>query len=298
MNFNIKAKLSALVLALAFGGAHAGPIIIAGTDADDHGSANATTNFTGWLFMQKAFENLAPAVTNGSTSVVCIGCNAGQAGNAFTSATSKSSIAGSWTFTALTSTTDISNFFNGTGASNVNNTGIVYMPTVEFNVSGGISDTQLAIVNANATALNTYVANGGGLFTQEQVNSSIGYNWLTTLLPGLIAQGDSGGPAFDSGTLDITAQGNAAFPGLTDSDVTNATPWHAWFSGNFGGLSPLVTGPIFGPTGTFDGAVVLGGGAGTVIVDPNPVSEPGMLPLLAIGGLGALWGRSRARKAA
>ena len=46
--------------------------------------------------------------------------------------------------------------------------------------------------------------------------------------------------------------------------MTNATPWHNWFSGNFGGLSVLTTGNGNG-VGGFDDGVVLGGGAGTVI---------------------------------
>ncbi|MBN9124468.1 MAG: hypothetical protein BGO99_09285 [Nitrosospira sp. 56-18] len=274
--------------------ASAGPIIIAGTDADDHGSASSTTNFTGWLFMQKAFENLAPAVTNGQHTVACIGCNSSSALSAFNSATSKSSLDGSWGFVALSTLSDITNFFNGTGTTNASNTGIIYMPTVSSNVSGGITDAQLGIVNANSGILNNFVVSGGGLFTQEQANSSIGYGWLSALLPGLVVQGDNGGPSFNSGSLTITAAGNAAFPGLTNSDVSNATPWHAWFSGDFGGLSTLVTGPIFGQTGgTFPGAVVIGGGAGTVFQCGEPgqppcgtVPEPGTIPLLVLGLLG------------
>jgi len=276
--------------------ASAGPIIIAGTDADDHGFASGGANIDGWLFMQKAFENLAPAVSNGDHTVTCLGCNPGGALSAFNSATSISSLNGTWNFVALSTTSDITNFFNGTGTTNINNTGIVYMPTVSSNVGGGITNAQLGIVNSNASALNSFVVGGGGLFTQEQANSSIGYGWLSTLLPGLIVQGDNGGPGFNSNVLTITPAGNTAFPGLTNSDVSDATPWHAWFSGNFGGLNTLVTGPIFAPTGgTFQGAVVIGGGAGTVFqcgepgqppCDPGQVPEPGVLPLVAIGLLG------------
>lgn len=38
--------------------AQAGPFILAGTDADDHGFANASGNQDGWFFMQRALENL------------------------------------------------------------------------------------------------------------------------------------------------------------------------------------------------------------------------------------------------
>ena len=76
---------TAIISALAFGAgpASAGPFIFAGTDADDHGSASGTANLNGWLFMQRAIENLAPGVTNGNKVVVSLGSDPStQAGNA------------------------------------------------------------------------------------------------------------------------------------------------------------------------------------------------------------------------
>ena len=73
-------------LALAPTTSLAGPYILAGTDADDHGFANAGGNQDGWFFMQRAIENLAPGVTNGSKFVVSLGSSAGQALNAAQSA--------------------------------------------------------------------------------------------------------------------------------------------------------------------------------------------------------------------
>lgn len=270
-----KLALIFALAALVAGPAVAGPIIIAGTDADDHGSASATANSTGWLFMQRAFENLAPAVSNGSKVAVCIGCNGSTATAAFNSAVGKSSIASAgWSTESLTSITDITNFFNGTGFRNTNNSGILYMPTVSSNVAGGITNSQLQIVNANGTAINNFTIAGGGLFTQEQANSSIGYGWLSSLLPGIVVNGDNNGARFDSGQLNLTAAGTAAFPGLTDNDLSNATPWHAYFTGNFGSLSTLVTGPIDDDDAGFGlddfGSVVLGGGRGGAIVCGQP----------------------------
>ncbi len=47
------AGLSAIAFSLAgtVSTSYAGPFILAGTDADDHGSFNGTTNVDGWLFM-------------------------------------------------------------------------------------------------------------------------------------------------------------------------------------------------------------------------------------------------------
>ena len=292
-------RLAIAVASLAFAGAaSAGPIIIAGTDADDHGSGNATTNFNGWEFMQKAFTRLGGNVTNGMARIVCLGCNGSTASAAFTNATA---LAGLPTFTTstLTSVADITNFFNGTGAININNTAIIYMPTVASNVGGGITDAQLVPVNANGIAINNFLAAGGGLFTQEQANSSIGYGWLTSLLPGLVIKGDGHGGITDSGNLRLTADGMTQFPGLTDAEVSAATPWHAYFTGTFGGLQSLIVGNGDG-VGGFNDTVVLGGGfagGGGTITPPGGVPEPETLPLLMLAAGSLLLARRRRRAA-
>ena len=304
MNIKVKALFAGLALIVGMAVAQAGPIIIAGTDADDHGSAPAGANLTGWLFMQQAFQNLRPAVSNTNQSVVCLGCNSGKAATAFASAFSLSTLpVAGWVSSVLTSVTDITNFFTNTGgAAHINTTGIIYMPSGTNQVGGGITDLQLAPIDLSGAAINSFVAGGGGLFTQEQGSSAVGYGWLTALLPGINFH--TSGIA-NSSSLTITPAGNAAFPGLTDATVSAATPWHVWFDGNFGGLSTLVTGPVFnvagGPAGP--GAVVIGGGAGTVIVcggpnaPPCPTPEPDSLPLLALGGVALLLARMRKRKA-
>jgi hypothetical protein len=271
----------------------AGPILISGTDSDDHGFFNGTTNQSGWKFVEAGIRNVGGGVTNGQNTAVCIGCNGSSASGAFNSGFSLSGLAG-WTNVSLTSTADITAFFDGTGAVNINNAGMIYMPTVANNVGGGITDTQLAIVNANGLTINNYVAGGGGLFTQEQANSGIGYGWLLSLIPGITINGDNVGGVADSSTINLTAAGSAAFPLLTSAEISAGTPWHAYFGGNFGGLSVLAVGNGDNQGG-FDDAVVLGGGGGTVILcgtpntPPCPTPLPAPITLIPVALLAAGW---------
>ena len=103
---NTKNTLHSFVAAIAItlsGGAIAGPFILAGTDADDHGSVNAGGNQNGWLFMQRALQNIAPGVINGNKVVYSVGSNVGStAGNAAFSAFNLSGLGGlGWTFQSV-----------------------------------------------------------------------------------------------------------------------------------------------------------------------------------------------------
>ena len=73
--FSLKKTLVSLAAAslMASSAAFAGPFILAGTDADDHGSVSGGVNQDGWFFMQRALENLATDVTNGNTTVAFLG---------------------------------------------------------------------------------------------------------------------------------------------------------------------------------------------------------------------------------
>lgn len=255
--------LSALAAAamLVASSAYAGPFILAGTDGDDHGSANATTNFNGWEFMQKSLQLLAPGVTTANKKVTILGSTS-TALAAATSAFNLSSLnvgcgLNCWTLEVV-STANFGTFF---GAGGTLGTGILMMDS-GLNVSGGVDDSQF---NPYSAAINNFLGAGGGLFSQAN-----GYSWLGSLVPGLQVTTDSGS------NLAVTAAGTTAFPGLTNADLSSG-PWHNSFL-NTGALQIFATSADAGST--FGRAVVIGG-IGS-ITNPGTVPEPGTLALLGV----------------
>lgn len=255
--------------------AQAGPFILAGTDAEDHGSFNGTNNLDGWLFMQRALENIAGGVTTGIKKVTILGTTIGtHAEAAGNSAFDQSSLVGlGWTRNYVS----LANFGTFFGAGGNLGTGILMMDS-GANVVGGVDGTNFN--GANATAIDNFLQAGGGLFSQAN-----GYSWLSTLVSGITVspQNTSG---IDQG-LAITAAGTAAFPGLTNADLGSG-PYHQAFS-NFGSLTVLATG-ISGNSGL---NVILGGTTGSIT---SNVPEPTSLALvgLALAGLAVSAKRKRA----
>jgi hypothetical protein len=282
MSFKSLFLATAASLVLSVSAASAGPFIIAGTDSEDHGGSTGVANTGGWLFMQKALENIGAGVTNGNLSVVTLGSSGSTAGAAASSAFSLSSLAATWTFGTVDGTTDLTNFFNGTGTINTGNTGIIMIDSGD-NTSGGISASEEAILTANAAAINAFVGAGGGLFAQA---SELG--WLSALIPGIVTFDI--GTGGDGSALLLTAAGSAAFPGLTNADISSG-PWHHHFTG----YSPLNL--LAESTGGFD---VIIGAAGGSITDPDPVGvpEPLTLTLFGAGLAGAAALRRRKAKKA
>jgi hypothetical protein len=285
MRTTLRAIAGASLLACA--GAHAGPFILAGTDADDHGSFSAGANQDGWFFMQRAIENIGAGVTNGNKTVYVLGStnNAGSTTDAYDAATSaftqSTLVAAGWTIAYVDGAAAITTFLQGGAAG----AGLIMMDSGS-NISGGITSAELAAVTANASFLNSFVGAGGGLFSQAN-----GYDWLSALLPGVTAVD------FQSTGLALTAAGSSAFPGLTNADLS-AGPYHENFI-NIGSLPVLATG-----VGANSGLnVILGAGSGS-ITDPGPgpgpitpaIPEPSTYALMLAGLAGVGWMARRRRR--
>ena len=303
---NTKTLVTALTLVGAIS-SYAGPVVIDGTDANDHGSFNGLVNVAGWEYMQRVLENLGPQVGNGQTKVVTLGADSGNtARNAINSAFTLSSLAGSWSIGHITGAADIATYLSGgtvgvgPNALSLANTGILYLPTAGLS-SGDLDATELAAVNGGAAAIASFVggagtpAVGGGLFAMGESGAGA-YGWLSTLVTGITFTDVGGGGI--STDITLTGPGATAFPLLTNADLAGADPWHGYFSGNLGSLTVLGTAL---DNGRVSRNLILGGGAGTVIT-PDPIGAVPEVSTMAssavLAGLAGLAVFRRRRSAA
>jgi hypothetical protein len=279
-----KLRLVAGAALLACASAQAGPFILSGTDADDHGSFSAGVNQDGWLFMQRAIENIGVGVTNGNKTVYVLGSTNGggttDAYDAATSAFTQSSLVGAgWTIAYVDGAAAITTFLQGGAAG----AGLIMMDSGS-NVSGGITAAEMGAVTANASFLNSFVGAGGGLFSQAN-----GYDWLSALLPNVTVND------LQTTGLSLTAAGASAFPGLTNADLS-AGPYHENFT-SIGNLPVLATG-----IGAFSSLNVILGAATGSITDPGtpPVTpaipEPSTYALMLAGLASVGWMARRRRR--
>jgi hypothetical protein len=256
------AATSLLVLATP---ALAGPFILDGTDADDHGFASSGANQAGWLYIQKALQNIAASssLTKTQKSIAVLG-GSSDALTAAQSAVALSALSGAgWTVVGYSGAAAINAFFS----VNTNTASVLYIPS--DGVSGGLDTAEEAALTTNAANINSFVGAGGGLFSMGH-----SYGWLGTLVPGLTASSNS-----NTG-ITLTAAGNAAFPSLTNADLSSG-PYHYAFS-NTGSIPILGTG--------VGGSTLIIGAAGGSVTAPQPtggVPEPSTW-LSMLAGFGAM----------
>jgi hypothetical protein len=279
----VKKFAVAILVSMGASAAYAGPVILAGTDADDHGQATTTANEDGWLFIQRVVENLAPQVTNGNKVVAILGSTS-TAASAANSAFDKSSlVAQGWT-RANIGVSQLAGFFAGTGTISTATAGLILLDS-GTNVSGGVDGSTFVPF---ANTINNFVGSGGGLFSQAN-----GYAWLSALIPTLTVVNAS-----DTG-INLTPSGVSAFPGLTNADLS-AGPWHNYFTGfaplgSFGnsGVNAIIIGAA--------GQGTAGGGTGGTITNPGGTGTgagtvPAPASMLLIAGGIALMAMRRIRK--
>ena len=256
----------------------AGPVILGGDDLTDHGSRSGSANVQGWLYMERAVANILNTPGNitrpgNNGSIAALGsaavagcpptCPGGDAGAGI------GSVAGvlGKTINYYEGAAAINQFFTDLQSGAVNPAMIWLAGT---GASNDLDSAEGAALTANATRIANFVASGGGLMAHGSGPDA--YGWLSALIPGIVEDSNCSTPAT------LTAAGMAAFPGLTNADIS-AGPCHNTFSGNLGSLQVLAR-----DSGGLN--FILGGGAGTIIgggpASAIPTLSEWMLALFAL----------------
>ena len=209
-----------------------GPVILGGDDLTDHGSYNSATGQVedGWFYIKKALQNIKVKVTrpnNGTVAVLGASDStaiSGNAGGAYHYASPQAGLT--------------PQFYNGAAALesffNALRNGTVQPAIIVASGTGALNNLDAAegvVLTNNAVTMADFVNSGGGLLSHG--SGPIAYGWLTTLLPGVLES-----TGCNVNTLSLTADGQTAFPGLTNSDIRTG-PCHSHFSGNLGDLKVL-----------------------------------------------------------
>ena len=145
-----------------------GPVLIGGDDTDDHFD-NGPSTPTGRIYLEDGFNFLGSLVTNGNTVAVCLGCDQGDALSHFVAAFNASNLrAMGWTLATLATPSSIQQFFQNTGTTNIQDAGIIYLPSA-VEVLGGLEQDELDEINENRAILANFVKLDGGQGNVERL---------------------------------------------------------------------------------------------------------------------------------
>lgn len=246
-----------------------GPVILGGDDQGEHGSGDGLVNFLGWLYSQRAVENIimfetAPGAI--TTDILAFGSSDPAPHASHVGFVSPDVLASSNAGAMMHSVADVLGlsiqFCDGTGvgpgtvdtcftdlASGAIKPRMLWLAGSD--TGNDLSAAEGAVLTANAALIDSFVASGGGLLSHGLGTTA--YGWLNALLPAINdINGCTSNGAF------LTAAGIAALPMLTNADISSG-PCHNHFTGDFGNLV------VFG----FDGAstpraFIIGLVAGTI----------------------------------
>ena len=224
-------------------------MILGGDDMDDHGSVDGGGNaVNGWLYIQRAIENIGPNVTRSGNdgSIAALGSAAGSIATS-SDAGASIDLAGSKTGRTVThyeGAAAIDTFFTNL-ASAATNPAIIHLAGDQ--ATNDLSAAEKTALTSHAAEIASFVSSGGGLFSHGTY-----YGWLTALLPGASAVASVGN------SLYFTGDGLTDLPGLTVGNI-NAGPWHSHFEGDLGGLKVLVRSSAVQDNTQTDAALIIGG---------------------------------------
>jgi cysteine-rich repeat protein len=195
----------------------AGPLMLAGHDADDHGFEAVYAGL---------FDELLANVTNGNTGILAIGADSGTtAGNWIESVAAQMAVPQTVTFVndAAITTQDFSAF------------ALLHVPSTEVDLpDGGITLAENTLLAARALDVSDFVNDGGGLFGLTQDSAANAYDYLglfgaitATPVPasGVCDGTGSGGENYDN----ITSTAGGAALGISDTNIDGCC-WHNTFA--------------------------------------------------------------------
>jgi hypothetical protein len=198
--------------------AYAGPLILAGHDADDHGIVAAYADL---------FDAIQANVTNGQTGILAIGADPppSEAGDWITTVNNAMAVPQGVTYV------------NGAGniaAVDLSTYAIIFVPSTEVDTpDGGITIAENDALIARAVDIASFVNTGGGLFglTQDSVANAYGY---LGLFAGITAQGVPSTGVCDGGAAgetydDVTPTAEGSALGITTGNVDGCC-WHNTFT--------------------------------------------------------------------